>query len=65
VIIKCQHCAQSIERLESGYWVDGAGFACCIKGGLWTDPLTGEVHRRAAVEHRLMPTATGKPTVQR
>lgn len=47
----CRHCTQQIEQLPSGYWVDGDGFGCCVKGGLWNNPLTGEVERRLAVEH--------------
>lgn len=51
----CQHCGGIIERLPSGVWMDGEGFTVCVKGGLWTDPLTGDVCRRDAVVHTPLP----------
>jgi len=52
----CRHCGKEIERTGNGTWTDLEGFAGCIKGGLWRDPITDEVHRRPAVEHLPLPS---------
>jgi hypothetical protein len=56
---RCRHGDHEITRLpNTNIWVGvDDGIAGCVKGGLWTDPLTGDVCDRPAVCHEPMPEA--------
>lgn len=55
---RCQHCPEGIEQVGNGTWVDGKGFATCVKAPLNT---VGQGGPAGFVLHTPMPEVGAEP----